>query len=83
VLRILWRAKAPPNTDLDLPCYTPEEFEKKKEEIGIVREEPQSMGNSYNSLRKTLPAMSPPHPKGGLNAGPELPPPGHLAQGLA
>ena len=38
ILRILWQAKALPHVDVDVLCYTPEEFERKKRELGIVRE---------------------------------------------
>lgn len=33
--RILWSLKTP--LPLDLLCYTPEEFQRKREEIGVVR----------------------------------------------
>jgi len=79
VLRILWRARALPNADLDLLCYTPEEFEKKKEEKGIIREKPQSMGNRHNSLGNAL-SYDPPHSGGASMQGPELLPPGHLGR---
>ncbi|MCS7098355.1 MAG: hypothetical protein NZ922_05210 [Candidatus Methanomethyliaceae archaeon] len=38
VLKILWRNKVLPAVSIDVLCYTPNEFEKKKREIGIVRE---------------------------------------------
>ncbi|MEM0153617.1 MAG: nucleotidyltransferase domain-containing protein [Ignisphaera sp.] len=38
ILKILWKNRALPKVDIDILCYTPEEFEKKKKEIGIVRE---------------------------------------------
>lgn len=38
VLRILWEVGALPPTDVDVLCYTPQEFEKKRREIGIVSE---------------------------------------------
>jgi len=38
VLRILWEEGVRPGVDVDLLCYTPEEFEKKRGEVGVVRE---------------------------------------------
>lgn len=38
VLKILWKNRALPMVDMDILCYTPDEFEKKKNEIGIVKE---------------------------------------------
>jgi len=38
VLKILWREGALPPVDVDLLCYTPEEFEERRREISIVRE---------------------------------------------
>lgn len=38
VLKILWKNRALPRVNVDVLCYTPNEFERKKEEIGIVRE---------------------------------------------
>lgn len=38
LLKILYRAGALPKQGLDILCYTPGEFEKKKNEIGIVKE---------------------------------------------
>jgi len=38
VLRILWEADTLPPVDVDLLCYTPEEFEERRREISIVRE---------------------------------------------
>jgi len=38
VLKILWREGALPPVDVDLLCYTPEEFEERKREISVVSE---------------------------------------------
>lgn len=38
VLKILWENKALPKVDMDILCYTYDEFERKTKEIGIVRE---------------------------------------------
>jgi len=38
VLKILWREGALPPVDVDLLCYTPEEFEERRREISIVSE---------------------------------------------
>lgn len=38
ILKILWKNRALPHVDLDILCYTPEEFERKRREVSIVRE---------------------------------------------
>ncbi|RDD52832.1 MAG: nucleotidyltransferase [Candidatus Korarchaeota archaeon NZ13-K] len=38
ILKILWREGALPPVDVDLLCYTPEEFEEMKKRISIVSE---------------------------------------------
>ena len=38
ILRILWNQNALPRVDIDILCYTPREFKKKKNEISIVKE---------------------------------------------
>ena len=38
VLRILWEERVLPRVDVDVLCYTPEEFERKRREIGVVSE---------------------------------------------
>ena len=39
ILRILWEEGVMPSgVDVDALCYTPEEFERKRREIGVVRE---------------------------------------------
>ncbi len=38
VLRILWNNNVLPRVGVDVLCYTPNELEKKKNEISIVRE---------------------------------------------
>jgi len=38
ILKILWREGALPSVDVDLLCYTLEEFEGRKREISIVRD---------------------------------------------
>ncbi|RLG14002.1 MAG: nucleotidyltransferase [Candidatus Nanohalarchaeota archaeon] len=38
ILKILYKSKTLPKVGLDILCYTPEEFEKKKKEIGIIKE---------------------------------------------
>jgi len=37
-LKILWREGALSPVDVDLLCYTPEDFEEKRKEISIVSE---------------------------------------------
>jgi len=38
ILKILWREGALPPVDVDLLCYTPEEFEERRREISVVSE---------------------------------------------